>query len=100
MNAIFTKRDGEHVCLHFGNERFWVLKWKDGGTYLYVGDHYTAKSFSCCENMVCGRLVAISEKMVEIELTGKRRAKVLYSYQTSCLPWLASILFPGKNLLV
>lgn len=87
----------------FGSHIYNCIKWEDGGIYLFAADEYTAKSMQCSVHQLCGRITAMSSKKIAFEIydqEGVHTDQCLYTYQTSCMPWLAAILYPGKNLLV
>ena len=101
MNAVLTRRDGEEPKMTHGNYIYYCVKWKDGGVYLFAADEYTAKGFQCSVHQMCGRITAMSDRMIEFEVyetEGKRVWECLYTYQTSCMPWIAAILYPHRNV--
>ena len=102
-NVVFTKRHGEDHKMHYDGCIYNCVKCTDGGIYLFAADEYTAKSLKCSVHQLCGRITAMSSKKVAFEIydqEGAHTDQCLYTYQTSCMPWLAAILYPGKNLLV
>jgi len=101
-NVVFTKRHGEDHKMHYDGCIYNCVKCTDGGIYLFAADEYTARSLSCSVDQVCGRISAFGRTKVGFEIYGEslRVGEGLYSYQTSCMPWIAAILYPGKNLLV
>ncbi len=103
MNALFAKREGEDHRMIFGNHIYNCVKWEDGGVYLFAADEYTAGCLKCSVHQLCGRISAMSSKRLCFEIydsEGTHPGECLYTYQTSCMPWIAAILYPGKNLLV
>ena len=101
MNAVFTKRDNKEVQLHYENLIFFCRK--DGGNiYLLSADEYTATQLDCEEGVIVGHIRSLGVKNIEFEFTDKStgyEAMCLYCYQTSCMPWLTDILYPGRSII-
>lgn len=101
MNVVFTKRDGEPVVLHYENLQFFCEK-IGTSVYLKPADHYSGMELDCEPGVIRGCIRALSVKNIELEFrddsTGYE-AVCLYTYQTSCMPWLAAILYPGRAMI-
>ena len=98
MNAVFTKRDHEEVQLHYENLIFFCRK-LDTGIYLYPADHYTGTALDCEPGIVRGKITEMSAKSIKFDFCDDGTsygAACLFTYQTSCMPWLADILYPGR----
>jgi len=104
-NVVFSKREGCKIIMHFEKFCFTCEK-KNGGVFLYAGDEDTAKSLGCTNGTLCGNITYISSsngvqqmRFVFSEQSITYESTCLFTYQTSCLPWLMSILHPGKTML-
>ena len=107
-NGVFTKREGCCVILHYDDLRFACIKDGFGAepVSLQAADKYTANMLDCDVNQMCGVLACMSvEKGVQKIMCDFRDAnigyemKCVFTYQTSCLPWLMGLLHPGKSML-
>jgi len=101
MNAVFTKRENQQVLLHYENLQFFCEK-NGTAVYLKPADHYTGLQLDCEPGSVCGWIRWIGEKKIVFEFRDEAmgyEAACLYTYQTSCLPWLMDMLFPKKALI-
>lgn len=101
MNAVFTKRDGELMVLHYENLQFFCEK-IGTNVYLKPADHYTGTHLDCEPGVIRGCIRSIGVKKIELQFcddsTGYE-AVCLYTYQTSCMPWLVAILYPGRAMI-
>lgn len=100
MNAVFTKRDNEDVQLHYENLIFFCRK-INRSIYLIPADHYTGTMLDCEPGTVRGMISEFGVKKIRFEFRdddGGYEAECLFTYQTSCMPWLADILYPGKSM--
>ena len=105
MNAVFTKRDGCQVLMYFENLIFVCVN-SSGRGYLYAADEMTAKLLGCKINELRGAINSFSAKdglqKIQFDFCVEGIAykqSALFTYQTSCLPFLMSFLHPGKNML-
>ena len=101
MNAVFTKRDGQEVVLHYENLQFFCQK-KGTEIYLKPADHYTGTQLDCEPCVARGCIRSLGVKNIEMEFRDNStgyEAICSYTYQTSCMPWLAAILYPGRSMI-
>ena len=102
-NAAFTKRVGCGVVMHFEGLRLACIK-KNGVISLYAADEHTAARLGCGERALCGNITHLTSSKgvhhMRFEFGQQRyECKCLFTYQTSCLPWLMDVLHPGKTML-
>lgn len=105
MNAVFTKRDGCQVLMYFENLIFICVNCSGRG-YLYAADEMTANLLGCKINELRGAINSFSAKdglqKIQFDFCVEGIAyeqSAIFTYQTSCLPFLMSFLHPGKNML-
>jgi len=101
MNIVLTKRDDEEVKLHYGNHSFFCQK---AGKHIYLkaADQNTAIQLDCEVGNYTGCIREVGVKTIKIEFRDKSTvyaATCIFTYQTSCMPWIAAILYPNKNML-
>tara|TARA_B110000858_G_scaffold194975_1_gene250418 strand:+ start:594 stop:1223 length:630 start_codon:yes stop_codon:yes gene_type:complete len=104
-NVAFTKREGCDIFMHFENLRFACMNCinKNGTIALYAGDEQTAASLGCAERALCGNITHLTknngEQQLRFEFGQGYKHTCLFTYETSCLPWLMNVLHPGKTML-
>lgn len=105
-NGVFTKREGCPVIFHYEDLRFACIKDGFGAepVSMQAADAYTANVLHCAVNQLCGVIACMSVKNGNQRIMCDFRdanivVKCLFTYQTSCLPWLNGLLHPGKSML-
>ena len=102
MNVVFTKRGTEQpMVLWYDNVAFYCLK-EGSDILLYVADEHTGAVLSLKTGALCGRVDSIKSKQIEFSFSAARaggtprgcEVKCSFTYQTSCLPFLAGAIFP------
>jgi len=85
MNAVFTKKTDEEVQMHYGDHVFLCIK-TNGQVFLVE------------KGKIGGQIIGMDARMVMIETYGETPfvGHCLFTYQTSCLPWLVGLMY-GKN---
>lgn len=100
-NGVFTKRDNEEVVLHYENLAFFCRK-IGTNVYLIPADHYSGTLLDCEPGVIRGWIRSLGAKNIEFEFrddsTGYE-AVCTYTYQTSCMPWLTGVLYPGRAMI-
>ena len=104
-NTVFTMREGCPVLLHYEDLVFACVK-QETDTYLHAADEHTAKTLDCRVNNMCGHINHIFAKKGCQEICFEfcdanigYASCCLFTYQTSCLPWIMAFLHPGKTML-
>jgi len=101
MNIVFTKRDGQPVLLHYENLQFFCEK-ERATVSLKIADHYTGSELGFEPGTVCGYVRMISSEKIQLQFRDSEKiyeASGLFTYQTSCLPWLMALIHPGKSMI-
>jgi hypothetical protein len=101
MNCVFTKRDGEEVLFTYENLKFFCEK-NVNGVFLKPADEYSATQLDCEPGVIRGSISSIGLKTMQFEFCDNStgyEAECLYTYQTSCMPWLVGMLYPGKSMM-
>lgn len=85
MNAVFTKKGVGEVQMHYGDHVFLCTK-THGQVFLVE------------KGKIGGQIIGMDARMVMIETYGETPfvGHCLFTYQTSCLPWLVGLMY-GKN---
>ena len=87
------------MVLWYDNVAFYCLK-EGSDILLYVADDHTAGLLCMKTGALCGRVDSIKSKQIEFSFSGAsgspRGCEVTcsFTYQTSCLPFLAGAIFP------